>query len=257
MRKLSMMMTALFCVGTVGMVWADAVSGNSSGNGNRPPVPPAEKQQIGGNTGNNEDGDGVHLTNTHEGGKPVNQKTNSLNSKGGDVSLNPQPLPPKEGVNGDGKTGTGVHFKKAQLHTRKAGGDSSLGKQVGGGTLSPRDAKQISGNLNGNTRSVNGDGKLSKGFIKGEAGFDKHSSLGKGQATGGGGSGKAGFQDVHKGNGTQKVLIGLNKPNSLEKANGLKKASGFQKANGLQKTNGFSKAGMGDGSALPAVQTAH
>jgi hypothetical protein len=226
MRKLLIVMAGVLCAGIAGLAWADDAAGNGKNNVNPQPLPPQEKQQVGGNTGNNEDGDsGIHPTDTHEGGKPSNEKIKGNNLPAGDVSLK-----------GDGKVGTGEHFKKATIQSRKAGGDGGItgpldsnGRKAGKnpGNLTQHDQTQISGNLNGDGKtSLNGNGKvlddkhagfekskntkIKNGFIKGEKGNSKL------QAGGGGGAGK----------GTQKVLIGLDKANNFKKANGLQKAVG-------------------------------
>jgi hypothetical protein len=253
MRKVSILIAALFCVGTAGTVWADSLNpqplppgADSSKKTTERVLPPAGTQQIGGNTGNNEDGDsGLHTTDTHEGGKPnpgkpSNQISGNLNGDG------------KVGLNGDGKNlkknvATGEHIKKATIQVRKAGGDG--GKQIrkaGGENLTLHDQNQISGNLNGDGKtSINGgSGKTGnsldkrnsfykeKGFIKGEKGKSKI------QAGSGGGAGKT---KITGNNALSGNKAGLN----------------FTHGNGTQKNFPGGPAGMGDGSVVPGAQSAH
>ena len=125
-----------------------------------------------------------------------------------------------------------------------------------GSKLSDHDQAQISGNLNGDGKTGGNVDKWQKGMEKPQTGLKKGSGLIKSGATGGGGAGKAGFQDLHHGGkGTQKILIGLDKANGLKKASGLQKGSGLIKGEaGFQKSTGMQKSGIsGTGNQLPAV----
>ena len=164
--------------------------------------------------------------------------------------VNPQPLPPQgvqqigganSGINqdGDGINPTDTHEGGGKdlgdgsddakphkgLSKKSSGGivapSDSHNRKAGGENVTLHDQAQINGNLNGDGHAFTGGGK---GLKKGT-------------------------------NGTQKVLIGLDKANNLQKANGIKKASGFDKASGLSKgfSKGFTKVN-GDGKLLPAVQ---
>jgi hypothetical protein len=151
----------------------------------------------------------------------------------GAADLNPQPLPPGvKSTGGDGGT-----------QMRKAGGEQQ--------NLTQHDQSQISGNLNGDGKTnLNGDGKV---LDYKPAGFDKTKRTNKNSSF-------MKYKNAKKGNGFikgEKGFVKSEKGNSKIEATGGSGAGkaglNFTHGNDLQKANGLNKAGMGDGSALPAV----
>lgn len=209
MRKFAMAMVGILLAGVAGVVWAEAL--------NPQPLPPGAKGPAGGN-----------LT-LHD----KNQISGNLN--------------------GDGQLTKGLHKDAGFIKKAPANGFHK-GEGFKKNRASITDGTSKAG-INGDGHNLNGDGKAgtqkvliglnkANNFKKARSprdanSFQKNGAMGDGSThVDGGTGGKAGFQDLHhNGNGTQKVLIGLDKANS------------FQKSNGLQKNGSFQKNGaMGDGS---------
>jgi len=192
MKQFAILAVLVFLAGTTGLAWADAASKDAS-KAEPQPLNPQGVQQVGGpNSGNNQDGDGIHLTDTHEGG-------------GKDT--------------GDGADDSNLH----RVTGKKSQDDWE--HKAGGKNVTLHDQSQISGNLSGSGNTLNNKGakkgggallKNQNGMVKGEIGLHKNGAKGTQKVLIG----------LSKANNLQKAN-GLQKGNGFIKAD-----NGFQKANG-------------------------